>query len=83
MTKFPTEMNSSVPQFPQDAEVAVINFFFGCVGSSLLSAGFSLVAESRGYSSLWCAGFSLWWLLLLQSRGSRHAGFSSCGTWAQ
>ena len=45
--------------------------------------GLSLVAASRGYSSLWCAGFSLWWLLLLRSTGSRHAGFSSCGTWAQ
>ena len=31
----------------------------------------SLVAASRGYSSLWCTGFSLWWLLLLQSTGSR------------
>ena len=41
------------------------NFIFGCVGSLLLHAGFSLVAASRGYSSLWCAGFSLWWLLLL------------------
>ena len=40
----------------------------------------SLVAASGGYSSLWCAGFSLRWLLLLQSTGSRHAGFSSCGT---
>ena len=39
----------------------------------------SLVAASRGYSSLWCAGFSLWWLFLLRSSGSRHAGFSSCG----
>ena len=38
----------------------------------------SLVAVSRGYSSLRCAGFSLQWLLLLQSTGSRHAGFSSC-----
>ena len=28
-------------------------------------------------------GFSLEWLLLLQSTGSRHMGFSSCGTWAQ
>ena len=28
-------------------------------------------------------GFSLRWLLLLQSTGSRRAGFSSCGTWAQ
>ena len=45
--------------------------------------GLSLVAASRGYSSLWCAGFSLRWLLLLWSTGSRHMGFSSCGTWAQ
>ena len=54
----------------------------------------SLVAASRGYSSLRCTGFSLQWLLLLQSTGSRCAGFSSsgsrdagrrlssCGTWA-
>ena len=45
--------------------------------------GLSLVAESRGYSSLRCTGFSLWWLLLLRSMGSRPVGFSSCGTWAQ
>ena len=45
--------------------------------------GLSLVAASGGYSSLWCAGFSLLWLLLLRSTGSRHVGFSSCGTWAQ
>ena len=32
---------------------------------------FSLVAESRGYSSLQSKGFSLWWLLLLQNRGSK------------
>ena len=40
----------------------------------------SLVAASGGYSSLRCAGFSLQWLLLLQSTGSRRTGFSSCGT---
>ena len=51
-------------------------FIYGCIGSSLLS-GLSLVAASGGYSSLRCAGFSLWWLLLLQS-----TGFSSCGTQA-
>ena len=45
--------------------------------------GLSLVAASRGYSSLWCEGFSLQWLLLLRSTGSRHVGFSSCGAWAQ
>ena len=45
--------------------------------------GLSLVVASRGYSSLRCTGFSLRWLLLLRSMGSRRAGFSSCDTWAQ
>ena len=45
--------------------------------------GLSLVVASGGYSWLRCAGFSLQWLLLLWSIGSRHAGFSSCGMWAQ
>ena len=39
--------------------------------------GLSLVAVSGSYSSLQCMGFSLRWLLLLQSAGSRHTGFSS------
>ena len=43
----------------------------------------SLVVASRGYSSLQCTGFSLQWLLLLQSTGSRRMGFSSCSTQAQ
>ena len=46
-----------------------------CVGSSL-------VAVSGGYS-LVAVQFSLQWLLLLQSKGSRHTGFSSCSTWVQ
>ena len=45
--------------------------------------GLSLVAVSGGYSPLRCTGFSLRWLLLLQSTGSRHVGFSSCGMRAQ
>ena len=49
----------------------------------MLCAGFSLVAASGGYSSLRCTGFSFRWLLLLWSTGSRHVGFSSCGTQAQ
>ena len=44
--------------------------------------GLSLVAANGGYSSLWCTGFSLRWLLLLWSTGSRRVGFSSCGLWA-
>ena len=34
----------------------------------------SLIEVSGGYSLLWRTGFSLQWLLLLQSIGSRHAG---------
>ena len=45
--------------------------------------GLSLVVASEGSSLLRCAGFSLRWLLLLRITGSRHVGFSSCGTWAQ
>ena len=40
--------------------------------------GLSLVVVSRVYFSLLFTNFSLWWLLLLQSMGTRHAGFSSC-----
>ena len=36
--------------------------------------GLSLVAASGGYSSLWCMGFSLQWLLLSWSTGSRRVG---------
>ena len=57
----------------------ILLFVFGCNGSLLLS----LVAASGGYSSLWCTGFSLQWLLLLRSMVSRHVGFSSHGTRAQ
>ena len=57
-------------------------FFFGCVGSSLLQAGFlqlwragaTLCCSMR---ASYCGGFSL------QSTDSRHTGFSSCGSWAQ
>ena len=61
------------------AKKFVFFFFFGCI-ESLLLHGFSLVVASRDYSSLPCTGFSLRWLLLLWSTGSRRAGFSSCGT---
>ena len=49
----------------------------------LAARGLSLVVASRGYSSLRCMGFSLWWLLLLWSMGSRRVDFCSCGTRAQ
>ena len=50
----------------------------------------SLIAASGGYSLLWCVGFSLQWLLLLRSMGSKLSGsvavargLSSCGMWSQ
>ena len=45
----------------------------------LAALGLSLFVVSGGYSSLWCVCFSLRCLLLLQSTGSRHAGFRRCG----
>ena len=60
-----------------------LSFFFWLCWVFIATQGLSLVAASRGYSSLRCMGFSLQWLLLLRSTGSRCVGFSSCGTWAQ
>ena len=67
-----------------------IIFFFNffkkifCLHRVFVAArGLSLVAGSGVYSSLWCSVFSLWWLLLLQSTGSRRMGFSSCSTQPQ
>ena len=91
---FILEFSSYLPSFSLKAlyiyiyiYILLINLFYlfisGCIGSSLLCAGFLQLQASGGYSSLQCTGFSLWWLLLLQSMGSRCAGFSSCGTWAQ
>ena len=59
-------------------------FIYFCRSWVFIAArGLSLVMASRGYSSLRCTGFSLWWLLLLRSSGSRCVGFSSCSTRAQ
>ena len=44
--------------------------------------GLSLAAVSGGYSSWWCVGFSLGWLLLW-STGSKCTGLRSCSTWAR
>ena len=59
------------------------SFFFFLRWVFIAVCRLSLVAASGGCSLLRCAGFSLRWLLCLWSMGSRHAGFSSCGTWAQ
>ena len=58
-------------------------YFLGLYWTFVAVRALSLVVVSGGYSSLWCTGFSLQWLLLLQSTGSRCMGFSSYSTWAQ
>ena len=58
-----------------------VHFFFWLHWVFIAACGlFSLVAASRGYTSLWCTVFSLQWLLLLWSTGSRDTGSSSCGS---
>ena len=56
----------------------LINFRLRCV--FVAACSLSLDAASGGCCSLRSTGFSLRWLLLLQSMGSRCAGFSSCGS---
>ena len=55
-------------------------FFFFWLWWVFIAQGLSLVAASRGYSSFQCPGFSLQWLLLLQSIGPRACGLSSSGS---
>ena len=78
----PFSLHQGDRNFVMDSFYFLIYFIFGCVGSSLLCR-LSLVVERGGYSSLWCTGFSLQWLLLSQSTGPRWEGFSSCSTQAQ
>ena len=63
--------------------ISLIYFYFWLRWVFVAARRLSLVVASRGCSSLRCVGFSLRWLLLLRSTGSRHVGFSSCGTQAQ
>ena len=61
----------------------LFNLFSFCLHWAFVAARrLSLVVVSGGHSSLWRTGFSLQWLLLLQSTGSMRVGFSSCGSWA-
>ena len=84
--KFPLRTLS--PLLPSHHSFFFLNLFilfiyFWLCWVFVAAHGLSLVAVSGGYSSLRCAGFSLQWLLLLQSMGSRCVDFSSCGTRAQ
>ena len=54
--------------------VSLFIFYFWLHWVIVAARGLSLVVAGGGYSSLRCVGFSLQWLLLLQSTGSRHVG---------
>ena len=76
-------------EFSMPAGLFSITFNFSFLSLFLLrwvfvaSCGLSLVAVSRGQSSLWRTGFSLQRLLLLQSTGPRSTGCSNWSTGAQ
>ena len=55
-------------------------FYFGLYWVFVAMCGLSLAAASGSYSSLWCSGFSLQGLLLVQNTGSMCTGFSGCRT---
>ena len=58
----------------------MVCFFFFTLFIYLILAALSLRCWAFSSSAqLQCGGFSLRWLLLLRSMGSRRAGFSSCG----
>ena len=54
----------------------------GCAGSLWQLRLFSRCGERGGHSLLQCASFSLWWLLLLQSMGSRTSRLIGCSSQA-
>ena len=74
---------NKIDNIKHNSEMGHRFFFFWLHWVFVAVCGLSLVGVSGGYSLLRYAGLSLRWLLLLQSMGSRRAGFSSCSTRAQ
>ena len=59
--------------------IYLLSYFLDCAGSVLLHMAFSSCSE-WGLFSVSACGFSLPWILLLQSTGSWCSGFRSCST---
>ena len=73
---------------PQNCEKIIFLIYFWLHWVFIAVRQLSLVVVSRDCSSLRCLGFSLQWLLLLQSVDARVqasgvvvCGLSSCGAW--
>ena len=73
-------LSSSSLTFFFNINLFILFIYFWLHWVFIAARGLSLVVASGSYSLLQCMGFSFRWLLLLQSTGSRHVGFSSCGT---
>ena len=58
----------------------VIYLFLAVLGRPCFLAQAFSNCSKRGTTLLWCAGFSLQWLLVLQNAGSRHPSFSRCSS---
>ena len=67
---------------PAVLQISFYYLFMVVLGLLCWAQAFSSLGE-WGLLLIWCMGFLLQCLLLLQSSGSRHADFSSCGVWAQ
>ena len=50
--------------------IYLFSYLFLAVLGLLSVCGLSPVVASGGTLQVWCTGFSLWWLLMLQSMGS-------------
>ena len=85
----PDPLPRKAKSLPQDCQgspniVFVFSFIYFWLRRVFVAAlGLSLLAEVGATLCCGTQAFSLWGLLLLQSTGSRHAGFSSWGTLAQ
>ena len=71
------------PPFAHKSKIPLLVLWISLCWVFIAAHGLSVVVVIGSYSSLPCAGFSLWWLLLLRSTSSRRAGFSSCGSRAR
>ena len=77
------ELSNSHSQFLVGLFFFLIFIYFWLHWVFFAARGLSLVAVSGGYSSLRCSGFSLRWLLLLRSTGSRWEASVVAALWAQ
>ena len=77
----PETMSCFVPLFFWIFKIYLL--IFGCAWSSLLHTCFLQLWRVGATLYLWCTGFSVQWLLLMQSMGSRCADFSTFSSQVQ